>query len=190
LAGCVERYCPLGFQATFSFLEHRAGQFRRDEAALLGALDELSTSRALWKEDLVAYAAQRCEAKRLGRRRPHPGEPNRNWATHWYGDRRGAALHAIWFTLRSRRGQGAARVVSPEVIIVAAACLDNGGNLDQAVRLRVRDLRASFEQERHTAGWPNVNWPMFTRARDSLRLLLFVEHALPQDATPHGQAVA
>lgn len=47
LAGCVQLYRPLGYQVTFGYLNHIAGPFRRDVAALLRALDALTASRRL-----------------------------------------------------------------------------------------------------------------------------------------------
>jgi hypothetical protein len=189
LAGCVQMYRPIGFHATFSFLEHRAGPIRRDEAALVGALDELVTSRALWKEHVDAYAARRREAKRRGQRHAGADETNPAWPTHWYGDRRGGALHAIWFTLMSRHGKAVARLVAPEVLALAATCLDTEGNLDAAGRRRLGDLRVAFEQDRRSASWSNVNWPIFTRARDSLRVFRYIEHVLPAATAPDEPAV-
>lgn len=60
-------YRPLGFHATLSYLESKAGRFQSDEAALLGALDVIEASRAVLRVELQAYAARRREAKRQGR---------------------------------------------------------------------------------------------------------------------------
>lgn len=76
LAGCVQLYRPIGYAATFAYLEHVAGPFRRDEKALLQALMALSVSRELWLKDLSAYAGHRRSAKLQGRRSPGKSVPN------------------------------------------------------------------------------------------------------------------
>ncbi|MFG1945818.1 hypothetical protein [Nonomuraea sp. NPDC048826] len=104
LRSCVQLYRPLGFEATLSFLESEAGRFRRDEAALLRALDLIEASRAALRTELQAYATKRREAKAQGRRTPRADEANPNFQArwYWYGAPREAALHALRFW-RSRR---------------------------------------------------------------------------------------
>ncbi|GGP13104.1 hypothetical protein LDL08_32755 [Nonomuraea glycinis] len=101
---CVQLYRPIGFEATLSFVESRAGRFQRDEAALLRALDLVEAGRAAWHAELQTYAARRREAKKRGRRSPRAEEANPNiqarW--YWYGAPREAALHALWFWRRKR----------------------------------------------------------------------------------------
>ena len=101
---CVQLYRPLGFEATLSFVESRAGRFQRDEAALLPALEVVEASRAVWRVELQAYATRRREAKERGRRSPRAEEANPNLRTrwYWYGAPREAALHALWFWRRQR----------------------------------------------------------------------------------------
>jgi hypothetical protein len=103
LRSCVRRYRPLGFLATLSFLEHQAGPYRTDEAALLRALDCLTASRELWKAAVADYATARRVAKSLGQRTPRPQDPNPSHAPdQWYGASREAARHAL--TFRRTRG--------------------------------------------------------------------------------------
>ena len=94
---CLWRYRPLGFQASFSFLQSMAGDFTRDPALLPDALELLTASHAAWQADLRAYGVLRQHAKRVGYRVPHPSAPNPNKPSHWYGAPREAALHAVWF---------------------------------------------------------------------------------------------
>ncbi|ANZ36345.1 hypothetical protein BBK82_09985 [Lentzea guizhouensis] len=97
LKGCIERYHPIGFAATMSFLEAVAGDFAKDPAALPLAVELLTASRNAWQAEVRAYAVLRRRAKRLGYRVPHPAAPNPSKPSHWYGARREAALHAVWF---------------------------------------------------------------------------------------------
>jgi hypothetical protein len=94
---CLWRYRPLGFEASFSFLQSVAGDFTRDPALLPAALELLTASHAAWQADLRAYGVLRRHAKRLGYRVPHPSAPNPNKPSHWYGAPREAALHAVRF---------------------------------------------------------------------------------------------
>ncbi|MEV6241527.1 hypothetical protein [Lentzea sp. NPDC051838] len=97
LRACLQHYKPIGFDASFSFLESLVGNLRKDPAALLLALDLLTASHAAWQAELHAYGLLRRRAKLLGYRVPHPSAPNPNRPSHWYGARREAAFHAVWF---------------------------------------------------------------------------------------------
>jgi hypothetical protein len=98
LHSCVQRYHPLGFLATLSFLEHLAGPYRSDADALSRAVDCLTESRELWKAAVTKYALTRSEAKSRGERTPRPQDPNPSHAPdQWYGASRDAAVHALSF---------------------------------------------------------------------------------------------
>jgi hypothetical protein len=96
LRRCLGYYHPIGFEASFSFLNFVAGNFSHDPVALPRALELLTTSYAAWRAELRAYGALRRRAKQLGYRVPHPSAPNPNRPLHWYGAPREAALHAVW----------------------------------------------------------------------------------------------
>src|SRR5690606_23852767 len=102
LRSCVPLYRPIGFNATLSYLETKAGRCQRDEAALLAALDLIEDSRAVLRAELQAYATERREAKRQGRRTPRAGDvnPNQQFRWYWYGAPREAARHALWYWWR------------------------------------------------------------------------------------------
>jgi hypothetical protein len=168
LAGCVQRYQPVGYQATFAYLEHVAGPFRRDEGALLRAMDMLSSSRDLWLVELGDYARQRKRAKRMGRRIPGIAEPG---PTCWYGDQRDAAVFALTYLLR-RMAKGRpvrAEAAGEEVLSLASSCVDDGGRVG---RERLDELRVQFERQREVAGRPD-----WREAHDSLWVLHLVEYA-------------
>jgi hypothetical protein len=174
LVSCVQMYQPIGFRATFSYLEHVAGPLRRNEAALLRAMDALSASRAIWLKQLAAYAEQRREAKRLGRRNPRPADSNPNSPACWYGDARAAAQ----FALRSLLNRPAeVAMVDPEVIRLACACLAAQGDLDKAERERLSGLRLAFSHGQKVAGRPDIDWPVWQTATASLRVLRHIEYA-------------
>jgi hypothetical protein len=95
LRSCVQRYRPIGFQNSLSFLEEIARPYQSDEAALLRALDALVASRAQWQVLTEAYAQMRRAAKRHGQRSPGPGDLNPDQPDRWHGDARHAALHVM-----------------------------------------------------------------------------------------------
>jgi hypothetical protein len=178
LAGCVQRYSPIGFMATFGYLEHVAGRFRHDEAALLRAVDGLTSSRDLWLAEVGAYATRRKEAKRLGQRSPHATDTGPSGSV-WYGDRRNAGLFALRFQLRrmEKRPQTTGRQADPDVLGLASACVESNGRLDDTQRELLHGLRHRFEELREVSGWPQVNWPEWHKANDSLWLLHLISEA-------------
>jgi hypothetical protein len=100
LCSCVQMYRPVGHRATLSFLAELAGPYQRHEHALLGALDALEASRAVWRAEVDAYAERRAVEKRLGRRSPRRDDPfPTSTGGHWYATEpdvsRRAALHAL-----------------------------------------------------------------------------------------------
>ncbi|WP_405015811.1 hypothetical protein OHV05_00925 [Kitasatospora sp. NBC_00070] len=135
LRSCVQLYRPIGFNATLSLLASEAGDFSRDEAALLGALDVLSASRDARTEELRIYGAMRRQEKLLGRRTPRMRDPNPNpnlGPGRWHGAPRAGALHAVGFW-SSKPG-----LLSPDDLIAVrvgqcvTACLASGGPLQPA----------------------------------------------------------
>ncbi|MEV6597727.1 hypothetical protein AB0M36_12760 [Actinoplanes sp. NPDC051346] len=179
LAGCVQRYQPVGYQATFAYLEHVAGHFSRDEAALLRAMDMLSSSRDLWLLDLGDYARRRKEAKRVGQRSPGATEFDPTSPTCWYGDQRNAALFALGYLLRrmAKDRQVRADAADAEVLLLASGCVGSGGHLGYVERDRLDRIRLQFERLRDVAGWPDFDGPSWRRAHDSLWILRLIEDA-------------
>ncbi|MEV4641817.1 hypothetical protein AB0J80_31180 [Actinoplanes sp. NPDC049548] len=168
LAGCVQLYRPIGYLATFAYLEHLAGPLRRDEYALLRAVDALATSRAVWLKELDAYAARRQAAKRAGRRSTRPSELNPSRPACWYGDSRRAAVFTLGFLLRNQERSAHAE---EDVVRLARSVLEAPGDLSPARLEQVDLLRNRFERLQAASGWPDVDWPNWVRARQSLWML-------------------
>jgi hypothetical protein len=174
LAGCVQLYRPLGYLATFGYLNHVVGPFRHDEAALLRALDALKASRGLWLADLDAYATHRKAAKRLGSRSPRPSGTNPNLPACWYGDSRRAATFTLGFLLRKPDRISHA---DSEVIHLASSVMEAHGDVDRVRLERLSVLRKRLEQLRIASAWPNVDWPNWHKANQSLWLLHQISNA-------------
>ena len=95
LCRCVERYCPIGFQATLEYLETKVGPYREDNEALAAAAAMLKHAHSLWQEELRQYAAKRLSEKLAGQRAPRPNDPNPNVLRTWHGKQQDAARFAV-----------------------------------------------------------------------------------------------
>lgn len=174
LAGCVQRYQPLGFLATFGYLNHVAGDFRRDETALLRALDMLTASRRLWLTEVDAYAARREEAKRLGSRTPRSSDTDPTLQVCWYGDSQRAATFALGFLLRN---PDRIKYADVDVIRLASSVLESGGDVSRVPLELLSVLRKRHLQLQLRSGWPNVDWPNWHKANQSLWILHQISNA-------------
>jgi len=162
LKACVQRYHPIGFAASLSFLETMAGDYASDPDALPGALDFLTASYVAWQAELRAYGLARRRAKLLGHRVPHPAAPNPNKPLHWYGAPREAALHAVWFW----HSKGACADVDMHCL---GAALVRRGRFTRAQQAMFAEVHARL-QERFAA----VDGTRDYQTYDELRTLLAV----------------
>jgi hypothetical protein len=95
LRGAVERYCPLGFEATWAYVIGHTGSRRETVSNLLRALTVLQTSRTAWLRELADYAERRRAEKRLGYL-PRQDEVRYRFGFRWPGP---GAHGAIWYTV-------------------------------------------------------------------------------------------
>lgn len=174
LAGCVQLYRPLGYLATFGYLDHIAGPLRRDEGALLRALDALTASRELWLAKMDAYANRRRQANRLGWRSPRSSDTNPYQPACWYGDPRRAATFTLGFLLDKPERIAFA---DADVVRLASSVLQAHGAVEPVRLEQLTDLRKRLEQLRELSGWPNVDWPNWHKANQSLWLLQQISYA-------------
>ncbi|MGN9843671.1 hypothetical protein ACTMTI_36655 [Nonomuraea sp. H19] len=155
LRSCVQLYRPLGYNATLSYLESKAGRFQSDEAALLGALDVIEASRAVLRVELQAYAVRRREAKRQGRRSPRAEDanPNLQFRWYWYAAPREAARHALWFWWRQRfpRLSLSDTPALSKLSECVRECLDAGDVLTEAERGLLGARLKELEQQLPTS---------------------------------------
>lgn len=153
----VSRYCPIGFHATLSFLS-TAGNLKRDEEALLRALNVLETSRAAWLADIEAFAARRRAEKREHRRTPSAADRRLFYGYRWAGpDGHAAVLHTVrplWtahvaepFPETPSETTAALAYLDSAIEDYVSAYLSNGGELDRGHwRLLVACLDATRAQ--------------------------------------------
>lgn len=151
MRSAIELYSPIGYHATYSYLAEVAGPHRRDEAALLRAIDVMTASRELWLAELRAYTRVRKAEKRAGRRTPREFPPGLD---HWYGDPRRGALHA----LRHWHRQPLAAMTSDdpdaaEVVRLIAAVLIAQGDLEDRERGRLSRLTTRLQARTRDGGY-------------------------------------
>lgn len=172
LHSCVQRYHPLGFLATLSFLEQQAGPYRSDDAALSRAVDCLTESRELWKTAVADYARVRREAKSRGNRTPHPLAPNPSHTpTQWYGASREAARHALAFRQSRDLLPPAHDDVATDVLSLTKATLKNP-HLTADQRSLLADLTAELRRRIRT-----TNGETLTHAKELHRLTQLITSA-------------
>ncbi len=106
----VERYMPVGYDATWDYLTSRAGRVRKDETALLRALDILETSRKARLAEMAVFALRRTSEKR-DRRAPSADEHRYRHGWRWPGPDAHEAMHRTVQTLWTRHQ----RLPFPEV---------------------------------------------------------------------------
>jgi hypothetical protein len=170
---CVQRYKPLGFGATLSFVEQLAGQYRSEEAALLRAVKILVESREQWKKEVCEYAKSRAQAKAAGQRKPSPDDPDpSHFPPRWYGAARYAALHALAF--RQFRGQLPPKrdSVASEVHTLITQTLTTGGDLAPNERELLSYLTAELSHRCRTS-----NGAAITQAKSLNQLVQFISTA-------------
>jgi len=149
---CVQRYKPLGFATTLSFLEQLAGRYRDDEEALLRALRMLTDSREEWKLAVTEYAYLRRAAKARGERTPSRRAPNPCHApAHWYGAARNGALHALAYRQSHDLLPPAKDDVAADVRRLVTRTLAAKGNLTTEERELLADLAAELRRRCRTS---------------------------------------
>ncbi|WP_255951277.1 hypothetical protein [Streptomyces odontomachi] len=153
LRHAVGQYCPLGFHATYAYLEATADpspDFWRDPAALVRAVDALERSRSVWLVERAAFVAVRRAEKAAGRRSPRHADSARVHEPRWPGTEPPARLGLLaavaqhHILLRSHR--------TPDETLVGASLDETlvGASRDDTLagdgRLRrLDDLRARLD---------------------------------------------
>lgn len=102
LGSCIEMSGPIGFNATWSYLEARIGETRRSIGFLTPAIDLLEAERRAGQDLEVRYAAVRRSEKRAGLRSPRRDEVTPRSPSRWHGDERTGAIHELTVWLNRR----------------------------------------------------------------------------------------
>ncbi|MFF2045308.1 hypothetical protein ACFVVX_33325 [Kitasatospora sp. NPDC058170] len=178
LRSCVQLYRPIGFHATLGLLASQAGDFRRDETALMRAMAVLEASRDAQTQEVRAYGAMRRQEKlRGGRRTPRVRDRNPHTSTgRWHADPRAGALHAVGFWSGKPGLLPPGDPVAVRVGQCAGACLASGGPLQPEER-EVLESCITALGDRQTATAHQDDAVRYFRDRDLLTLALHVRAA-------------
>ena len=119
LGSCVQLAQPIGFNATWSYLQAKVQRPWRDPEFPLPAIGLLEAERAVHLGIAAEFARQRREQKAAGLRVPPrshvtPADPRR-----WHGDERLGALHALGSSSRLRSDQAIAEHPSGRTVLAA-----------------------------------------------------------------------
>jgi hypothetical protein len=177
---CVSAYHPIGYEASLSYLQAKAGPFQYDEAALLRALELLIISRELWKEDARQYTARRLAEKRSGRRVPRAGEANPQWPAYWYGAPVEAAAYAVKHRRRAMALRGLSLPLDDRVVTELDSCLTafvaTAGQLDAEQWLLFSRCAAELKS-RLTPEARDYDVMVYTRNKNLLDIARLIETA-------------
>lgn len=144
----VSRYRPLGFHATWEFITlHAGGDVRRDEAALLRALDLLEDSRRAQHADRAEFARRRTAEKLGHRRAPTEEEKAYLYGWRWPGPDAHAAtvqtVTALWEEhLRVPYPERSSAELDAAVAGIVWTYLEGGGRLHPGHRRLLRECLA------------------------------------------------
>lgn len=153
LGSCIQLAQPIGFNATWSYLQAKVRRDWRDPDFLLPGLEGLEAERAIYLATEAEYAQLRREQKAVGCRYPRQGEVTPRTPTRWHGDERFGALHALEFWRRSRSGQPIAEHPKGKIVLGA---VDNSLASAAAHDLDLAELQRILEWARrqiHVIGW-------------------------------------
>lgn len=95
LATCIEFTRPIGYHATWSYIEAVLGRTRDEPSFLEPALDLLDTQRRWHAEIDERYARLRRQQKRRGRRGPASDDVTPTSPRRWHGDEQIGAVHSL-----------------------------------------------------------------------------------------------
>lgn len=120
LATCIEFSRPVGYHATWSYMEAVLGRTRDEPSFLEPALGLLEFQRRWHVEIDKRYAGLRRLQKRRGRRGTAPGEVTATSPRRWHGDERDGAMHSLTEWLRRRRDEELAADPDGSIALSAA----------------------------------------------------------------------
>jgi hypothetical protein len=103
MGSCIQLAQPIGFAATWSYLQWKVRRSWRDPEYLLPALDLLEAERSTHLRIDGEYAQLRREQKAAGYRFPRRDEVTARNPRRWHGDEQMGALFALQEFRRRRR---------------------------------------------------------------------------------------
>jgi hypothetical protein len=138
LGSCIQLAQPIGFHATWSYLQARTGHVWRDPEFLLPALDLLVGVRSAHLRLDAEYAHLRREQKAAGYRFPPRDHVTPRVPRRWHGDERTGAIHSLtswrenrWYAELAAHPAGALVLAAVDDAIAGRRVHDEG--LQQAL---------------------------------------------------------
>ena len=156
LGSCIQLAQPIGFNATWSYLQAKVQRPWRDPRFLLPAIGLLEAERTIHLGIAAEFARQRREQKAAGLRFPPrsdvtPADPRR-----WHGDERLGALHTLGSWRRLRGDQAVAEHPGGRTVLAAVdSTLEMRPEL-AASALDLDELQRILDWARrqiHVTGW-------------------------------------
>ena len=95
LGSCIQQAQPIGFHATWSYLQAQTGHVWRDPEFVLPAVDLLEAERSAHLRLDAVYARLRREQKAAGYRFPPPDHDTPRVPARSHGDERTGAVHSL-----------------------------------------------------------------------------------------------
>ena len=182
LGCCIQLAQPIGFNATWSYLQATVQRSWRDEAFLLPAMDCLEVERGRQLRIEAEYARLRREQKASGYRFPLRRDVTPKDPLRWHGDERVGAHHALatWRRLRPDRD-----VAAHQYGHAVLATVDGAIGVQRQPVLELDELQAILDWARrqiHVIGW-EADRAEYLVAWDVYRLLGQL-HLKANGATP------
>jgi hypothetical protein len=153
LGSCIQLAQPIGFQATWSYLEVKVGRRWRHRDFLLPAIDMLEAERSRPMIMDAEYARLRGQQKRAGRRSPRYDVVTPQTPRRWHGDEQLGARHALAAWRTNQPDLGTAQ--HPAGALVLAAVDHALTSPDEQVGA-VDELQGTLDWARHevhVVGW-------------------------------------
>jgi hypothetical protein len=119
LGSCIQLAQPIGFNASWSYLQAKVQRPWRDPQFLLPAIGLLEAERTAHLGIAAEYARQRCMQKAAGLRFPPRSDVTPTDPRRWHGDERLGALHALGSWRRLRSDQAVAEHPDGRIVLAA-----------------------------------------------------------------------
>lgn len=101
--GCAIQFAqPIGFHATWAYLEAKAGHHWRHPDFLPIAVAHLAKERSARRQAVAEYTRIRVAQKAMGMRAPQRATVTGDWPARWHGDERSGAAHSLAWWQRGR----------------------------------------------------------------------------------------
>ena len=170
LGSCIQQAQPIGFHATWSYLQARTGHVWRDPVFLLPAVDLLEAERSAHLRLDAEYARLRRERKAAGYRFPPRDHVTPRVPARWHGDERAGAVHSLTSWRGNRWNEELAGHPSGALVLAA---------VDDALAGR----RGHGEELQQTLDWARA-YKAYYRVAHDVHYLLGQLHLIAYGATP------